>query len=50
MKLSHELRFGIAFVPDVPWDEFVRRFQYIEELDFDIAGLGDHFAHFWFPS
>jgi alkanesulfonate monooxygenase SsuD/methylene tetrahydromethanopterin reductase-like flavin-dependent oxidoreductase (luciferase family) len=50
VKLSHELRFGIAFVPDVPWDEFMRRFLYIEELDFDIAGLGDHFAHFWFPS
>ena len=50
MKFSHELRFGIAFVPDVPWDEFLRRFLYIEELDFDIAGLGDHFAHFWFPS
>ena len=50
MKLSHELRFGIAFVPDVPWDEFIRRFLYIEELDFDIAGLGDHFAHFWVPS
>jgi len=50
MKLSHELRFGIAFVPDTPWDEFVRRFLYIEELGFDIAGLGDHFAHFWFPS
>ena len=50
MKLSHELRFGIAFVPDVHWDEFVRRFLYIEELGFDIAGLGDHFAHFWFPS
>ena len=50
MKLSHELRFGIAFVPDVSWDEFLRRFLYIEGLDFDIAGLGDHFAHFWFPS
>jgi alkanesulfonate monooxygenase SsuD/methylene tetrahydromethanopterin reductase-like flavin-dependent oxidoreductase (luciferase family) len=50
VKLNHELRFGIAFVPDVPWDEFVRRFLYIEELGFDIAGLGDHFAHFWFPS
>jgi len=50
VKFSHELRFGIAFVPDVPWDEFLRRFLYIEELDFDIAGLGDHFAHFWFPS
>ncbi len=50
MKSSHELRFGIAFVPDVPWDEFVRRFQYIEELNFNVAALGDHFAHFWFPS
>ena len=48
--MNHELRFGVAFVPDVPWDEFVRRFLYIEELDFDIAGIGDHFAHFWFPS
>jgi len=50
VKLSHELRFGIAFVPDTPWDEFVRRFLYIEELGFDIAGLGDHFAHPMFPS
>ena len=31
--MDHELRFGVAFVPDVPWDEFVRRFLYIEELD-----------------
>ena len=37
-------------MPDVPWDEFMRRFLYIEELGFDIAGLGDHFTHFWFPS
>jgi alkanesulfonate monooxygenase SsuD/methylene tetrahydromethanopterin reductase-like flavin-dependent oxidoreductase (luciferase family) len=50
LKLSHELRFGIAFLPDVPWDEFVRRFLYIEELGFDIAGFGDHFAHFFYPS
>ena len=49
MKLSHELRFGIVFVPDV-WDEIVRRFMHVEELDFDIAGFPDHFAHFWFPS
>lgn len=50
MKLSHKLRFGIAFLPDTPWDEFVRRFQYIEELGFDIVGFGDHFAHFFFPN
>jgi len=50
MKLSHDLRFGIDFLPDVPLDEFARRFLYIEELGFDIAGTGDHFAHFWFPS
>lgn len=37
-------------LPDTPWDEFIRWFQYIEELGFDIAGFGDHFAHFWFPS
>ncbi len=48
--MDHELRFGIAFLPDTPWDDFVRRFKYIEELGFDIAGFGDHFAHFWFPS
>jgi len=50
MKLIHKLRFGIAFLPDTHWEEFVRRFQYIEELGFDIAGFGDHFAHFWFPN
>jgi alkanesulfonate monooxygenase SsuD/methylene tetrahydromethanopterin reductase-like flavin-dependent oxidoreductase (luciferase family) len=50
MKVSHELRFGIAFVPDTPWDEFVRRFLYIEELGFDIAGTGDGFVNFFTPS
>jgi alkanesulfonate monooxygenase SsuD/methylene tetrahydromethanopterin reductase-like flavin-dependent oxidoreductase (luciferase family) len=50
MKLSHELRFGIVFLPDVPWNELLRRFQYIEELNFDIAGTADHFAHVFNPS
>jgi alkanesulfonate monooxygenase SsuD/methylene tetrahydromethanopterin reductase-like flavin-dependent oxidoreductase (luciferase family) len=40
----------MALLPDTPWEEFLRRFQYIEELGFDIAGFGDHFAHFFFPS
>jgi alkanesulfonate monooxygenase SsuD/methylene tetrahydromethanopterin reductase-like flavin-dependent oxidoreductase (luciferase family) len=40
----------MALLPDTPWAEFVRRFQYLEELGFDIAGFGDHFAHFFFPS
>ena len=50
MKSSHELRFGVAFLPNIPWDELVRRFLYIEELNFDIAGTGDHFANFFYPS
>ena len=45
MKLSHELRFGVFLQPDVPWNELVRRFMYIEELNFDIAGSGDTFVN-----
>ncbi len=51
MKLSHELRFAISLLPyDTPWDELVKQVMHVEELNFDIAGTCDSFAHFFYPS
>ena len=47
---THELRFGVVFQPNVPWEEIVRRFLYLEKLDIDIAGTVDHFVSFRNPS
>jgi alkanesulfonate monooxygenase SsuD/methylene tetrahydromethanopterin reductase-like flavin-dependent oxidoreductase (luciferase family) len=50
VKLSHELRFGVFLIPNIPWEELVKRFMYLEELNFDIAGAGDTFVNFFIPS
>jgi alkanesulfonate monooxygenase SsuD/methylene tetrahydromethanopterin reductase-like flavin-dependent oxidoreductase (luciferase family) len=44
MKLNHKLRFGVGLLPNASWKEIIKRFKYIEELGFDIAGTGDHFV------
>ena len=43
--MNHELRFGVGSLPNVPWDEMLKRYLYFEELGFDIAGTGDHFVN-----
>ena len=48
--MNHELRFGVVLLPNVPWEELMRRFLYLEELSLDIAGTGDHFVNFTKPS
>ena len=40
--MTHDLRFQVLILPNVSWDELLRRFLYVEELGFDLAGTGDH--------
>ena len=42
--MNNELRFGVVLLPNVPWDELLKRYLYFEELGFEIAGTGDHFV------
>lgn len=38
----HTLRFSTLVLPNVPWGEFLRRCQHVEELGFDGIGFADH--------
>ena len=40
--MRHDLRFSALVLPNVPWDEFLRRCRQIEQLGFDSIGLADH--------
>ncbi|MHA2162668.1 MAG: LLM class flavin-dependent oxidoreductase [Candidatus Thorarchaeota archaeon] len=44
MRLNHELRFGVLALPNAPLNIMLKRFQYIEELGFDVTGTGDAFV------
>ena len=45
LKMNQKLRFGAGSLPNVSWEEMVRRFRYLEELGFDSAWTGDHFVN-----
>ena len=36
-------------MPNLPWNETVKRYLHLEELGFDIAGTGDHFVNWSNP-
>jgi alkanesulfonate monooxygenase SsuD/methylene tetrahydromethanopterin reductase-like flavin-dependent oxidoreductase (luciferase family) len=40
--VSNGVRFSVLVLPNVPWREFLRRCQWVEELGFDSIGLADH--------
>jgi alkanesulfonate monooxygenase SsuD/methylene tetrahydromethanopterin reductase-like flavin-dependent oxidoreductase (luciferase family) len=40
--VSNGVRFSVLVLPNVPWLEFLRRCQWVEELGFDSIGLADH--------
>jgi alkanesulfonate monooxygenase SsuD/methylene tetrahydromethanopterin reductase-like flavin-dependent oxidoreductase (luciferase family) len=42
--MSHELRFQVLILPNVSWNELLRRFLHVEELGFDFAGVSDQFT------
>jgi len=48
--LSHKLRFQVLTLPNVPWDELLRRYRRLEELGFDLAGVAGHFVDWPNPS
>ena len=48
--MSHKLRFQVLTLPNSPWSELLRRYRYIEELGFDLAGGADHFVDWSNPS
>lgn len=49
MKRHDELRFGVAFLANVPMDESIRQFKHVEDLGFDVAGTGDQFVNYFDP-
>jgi alkanesulfonate monooxygenase SsuD/methylene tetrahydromethanopterin reductase-like flavin-dependent oxidoreductase (luciferase family) len=49
MKRHDELRFGVAFLANVPMDESIRQFKHVEDLGFDVAGTGDQFVNYIDP-
>ena len=42
--MSFPLRFYVLVLPNLPWPALVERFQRVEALGFDIAGMADHFV------
>lgn len=41
---THDLKFYVITIPNVPWDELLAQYRLFEELGFDIAGIADHFV------
>ena len=47
--MSHKLRFAVLVAPNVSWNEFLRRCQWVEELGFDALSFADHFTDLGYP-
>ena len=47
--MAHELRFQVLTIPNTTWDALLRRYQTIEDLGFDLAGMADHFVDWTNP-
>jgi len=48
--MSHDLRFQVLVLPNVPWSEYLDRFIRLEELGFDVAAVPDHFCNWGNPT
>jgi alkanesulfonate monooxygenase SsuD/methylene tetrahydromethanopterin reductase-like flavin-dependent oxidoreductase (luciferase family) len=48
--MSHDLRFQVLVIPNVPWSEYLDRFLRLEALGFDVAAVPDHFCNWGNPS
>jgi len=44
--MPHQLRFLAMMTPTLPWNEQLHRYQHIEALGFDLAGVVDHFVNY----
>ena len=47
--MRHELRFFVLILPNTSWNELLERFQTVESLGFDMAGMADHFVDWTNP-
>jgi alkanesulfonate monooxygenase SsuD/methylene tetrahydromethanopterin reductase-like flavin-dependent oxidoreductase (luciferase family) len=48
--MSHDLRFQVLVIPNVPWSEYLDRFLRLEALGFDVAAVPDHFCDWGNPT
>jgi alkanesulfonate monooxygenase SsuD/methylene tetrahydromethanopterin reductase-like flavin-dependent oxidoreductase (luciferase family) len=48
--MSHDLRFQVLVIPNVPWAEYLDRFVRLEALGFEVAAVPDHFCDWGNPS
>jgi alkanesulfonate monooxygenase SsuD/methylene tetrahydromethanopterin reductase-like flavin-dependent oxidoreductase (luciferase family) len=48
--MSHDLRFQVLVIPNVPWSEYLDRFMRLEDLGFDVAAVPDHFCDWGNPT
>jgi alkanesulfonate monooxygenase SsuD/methylene tetrahydromethanopterin reductase-like flavin-dependent oxidoreductase (luciferase family) len=46
---NNKLRFQVLILPNLPWDQLLRRFKRVEELGFDLAVTADTFVDFLNP-
>ncbi len=49
MTATHELRFLVLALPNVPWGDFLASVENIEDLGFDVVGVADHFVDWTNP-
>ena len=48
--MSHDLRFQVLVLPNVPWSEYLDRFVRLESLGIDVAAVPDHFCDWSNPT
>lgn len=47
--MAFDIRFQVLTLPNTSWEALLERFQTIEKLGFDIAGMADHFVDWTNP-
>lgn len=47
--MSHQLRFQVLTLPNTSWRNLLGRYERIEALGFDVAGMADHFVDWTNP-
>ena len=47
--MEHKLRFVVAAMQEVPWQEMIKRWQYLETAGLDAIMLADHYVNFANP-
>lgn len=47
--MTHDLRFHVSTIPNVPWPEMRERYLWMEEIGVDVAATADHFVDWTNP-